>query len=226
MRQSLSTLETEIRVFLSIEPLLMIFVTAKVETAEATSAIHHTLSGDELKTYFLRYGTTRWELVEDALAILAEMYEDERCGECAYNLFMQRKLADFRRERGVKELTEAEAVKLFYSSMLSWQIQLDDDYHADIHIRDLMVLAFSEYSPKLKELFQTKLPRTSHQALKKIIKRCSYELKYDLLPSQDTDVWRPDIVANYIQNPLKERYSGAAGGKKRTSIPPHGPKRG
>jgi hypothetical protein len=62
----------------------------------------------------------------------------------------------------VNELMEAEAVKLFYSSLLSWQMQLEGDFHADIHIRDRMVLAFSEYSPRLKELFQSKRPRTSH----------------------------------------------------------------
>jgi hypothetical protein len=129
-------------------------------------------------------------------------------------------------EKGVKELTEGEAVKLFYSSLLSWQMQLEGDYHADIHIRDRIVLAFSEYSPRLKELFQSKRPRTSHQALQKIIKRCSYELRYDLLPSRDTDVLRPDIVANYIQNRFKERYNGAASGKKRTSKLARGPKRG
>jgi hypothetical protein len=72
------------------------------------------------------------------------MYEDESSGERAYTLFMQRMFADFRREKGVKELTEGEAVKLFYSSLLSWQMQLEGDYHADIHTRDRMVLAFSE----------------------------------------------------------------------------------
>jgi hypothetical protein len=51
-------------------------------------------------------------------------------------------------------------------------------------------------------------------------------LRYDLLPSQDTDVLRPDIVANYIQNRFKERYNGAASGKKRTSKLARGPKRG
>jgi hypothetical protein len=104
-------------------------------------------------------------------------------------------------------------------------MQLEGDYHADIHIRDRMVLAFSEYSPRLKELFQSKRPRTSHQALQKIIKRCSYELRYDLLPSQDTDVLRPDIVANYIQNRFKERYNGAASGKRMSKLA-RAPKRG
>jgi hypothetical protein len=87
-------------------------------------------------------------------------------------------------------------------------------------------LHFSEYSPRLKELFQSKRPRTSHQALLKIIKRCSYELRYDRLPSQDTDVLRPDIVANYIQNRFKARYNSAASRKKRTSKLARGPKRG
>jgi hypothetical protein len=65
-------------------------VAAKVDTAEAASVIHHTLSSDALKTFALRYGTTRWERVENALAVMAGMYEDESSGERAYTLFMQR----------------------------------------------------------------------------------------------------------------------------------------
>jgi hypothetical protein len=76
----------------------MSVVAAKVDTAEAASVIHHTLSGDALKTFVLRYGATRWEHVDDALAVLADKYEDESSGEHAYTLFMQRKFADFRRE--------------------------------------------------------------------------------------------------------------------------------
>jgi hypothetical protein len=157
-------------------------------------------------------------------AVLADMYEDESSGERACTLFMQRKFADFPREKGVKELTEAEAMKLFHSFLahlanatrrrLSRRYPHSGSYWS-LHFQSTRLGSSSCFSRNLRVLF-TKPCR----------ERCSHELSYDLLPSQDTDVLRPDIVANCIQNRFNERYNGAAGGKKRTSKLARGPKRG
>jgi hypothetical protein len=86
--------------------LLMNVVAAKIDTAEAASVIDHTLSGDALKTFVLRYGTTRWERVEDALGILADMYEHESSGERVKDLGF---IGSWRQEQ-IIELTRARLI--------------------------------------------------------------------------------------------------------------------
>lgn len=205
--------------------LLRNVLAAKVESEEAASVVHKTLTGNALSLYILRFGTRQFDRIEEALACLGEIFEDDTSTERAYELFQHTKFAIFRRQKSNRDLTEAEVVKLFYSNLLSWQMQLDMKYHDDIHLRDRLVSTFSEHSEKLKDAFLTKRPRTSQQALQRIIKRASYEARFDLLPDKDADVLRSESQALYIQNKMRG-YSKRSESRQRKVKKPRGPKRG
>lgn len=125
--------------------LLMNVISSKAGSAEAARVLQKTTSGNALKLYILFFGPEPFDLVENGLTKLAEMYEDDSSTDRAYHQFHQKSFASFRRAKDNKDLTEAEVVKLVYSNLLCWQMQLEEDYQSDVHLRNRMILSFSSY---------------------------------------------------------------------------------
>jgi hypothetical protein len=190
-------------------------IASKVHSKKAVSVVHKTLHGIALDVYILQFGSTNFARAEDALAALGSCFMDDSSVDRAYGIFHSLVFSSFRKQRGVKDVSEAEAVEMFYSRLLSCQMQLDAIYHSDEHLRDRLVLVFSTYSKVVKESFVNRRPKTSHQVLQRISQRSSLELGVDLLPDKDVDVLRTDVATYYLDEKLKERAGSAEKFKKR-----------
>jgi hypothetical protein len=98
---------------------------SKIDSEDAASVVQKTLAGNALMIYMHRFGSTKFERAEDILYRLSAYFEDESSCDRAYEQFHTFSFAKFRRQKHVKELTEVEAVKLFYAKLLEWQSQLE-----------------------------------------------------------------------------------------------------
>jgi hypothetical protein len=201
---------------------LLNMLASKIDPEDAASVVQKTLTENALKIYVHRCGGTKFESAEDVLYHPSANFEDESSSDRVDEQFHILSFAKFHRQKHVNELTEVEAVKLFYPKLLGWQSQLEPVYHADEHRRDRLILTFSSYSKSVKDLFTKKRPRTSQTVLQKICKKASYEMGIDLLPHNDTDVLRREVVVLNLQSKMRERAGSSSKNRRRKKGPKAG----
>jgi hypothetical protein len=77
---------------------------------------------------------------------LTYFFQDNPSEDRAHDAFHTKLFAAFRKEKHSKHLTEADCVQLYYSKIVSWQLQHDAVYQDDVHLRGKLILTFSTYS--------------------------------------------------------------------------------
>jgi hypothetical protein len=107
---------------------LLNMLVSKIDPEDAANVVQKTLTKNALKIYKHRCGGTEFERAEDVLYHLSANFEDESSSDRVDEQFHTLSFAKFRRQKHVKELTEVEAVKLFYTKLLGWQSQLEPVY--------------------------------------------------------------------------------------------------